>query len=163
SPARKACSSARNKRLMKKRCGGPQARPVAKKKLRGNPAKITPFQWKPGQSGNRRGRPRKEPLTDILREALAEKIPKGQDPRQSSLGQALIRNWVLEAIPSNDTVAITEICDRIAGKSKGRMERGGEDGEPIRIQSIDVTRFTDEELEAYEALIRKATTPRSDD
>ena len=136
---------------------------MAKKKLRGNPAKITPFQWKPGQSGNRRGRPRKEPLTDILREVLAEKIPKGQDPRQSSLGQALIRNWVLDAIRTKDTSMIKEIFDRIDGKTKDRIELGGEDGEPIRIQSIDVTRFTDEELEAYETLIRKATTPRSDD
>ena len=136
---------------------------MAKKKLRGNPAKITPFQWKPGQSGNRRGRPRKEPLTDILREVLAEKIPKGQDPRQSSLGQALIRNWVLDAIRTKDTSTIKEIFDRTDGKTKDRIELGGEDGEPIRIQSIDVTRFTDEELEVYETLIRKATAPRSDD
>jgi Family of unknown function (DUF5681) len=133
-----------------------------KAKPRGNPTKIVPFQWKPGQSGNPKGRPRKEPLTDILRAVLAEKVPHAQDPRQSQLAHVLIRNWVLEAIRTKDTSMITEIFNRIEGKVKDRFELGGEEGEPIRIQRVDVKRLTDEELADYEKLIRKATDPRSD-
>src|SRR5215831_2229597 len=89
---------------------------VGKAKPRGNPAKVTPFRWKRGQSGNPKGRPRKESLTDILRAVLAERIPKAQDPRQSQLAHALIRNFVLEAIRTKDTGMITEIFNRIEGK-----------------------------------------------
>jgi uncharacterized protein DUF5681 len=136
---------------------------VKKAKPRGNPAKVTAFQWKPGQSGNPKGRPRREPLTDILRAVLAERIPKAQDPRQSQLAHALIRNFVLEAIRTKDTAMFAEIFNRAEGKVQDRIAVGGDDGEPIRIQSIDVQHFTDEELRSYEALIRKGTAPRSDD
>ena len=136
---------------------------MRKGKPRGNPAKITPFQWKPGQSGNPKGRPRKEPLTDILRAVLAETIPKAQDPEQSQLAHALIRNWVLEAIRTKDTTMITEIFNRIEGKVKDRICVGGDEGAPIHVERVDPTQFTDEELAAYEKLIRKATASRSDD
>jgi hypothetical protein len=133
-----------------------------KGKPRGNPAKVEPFQWKPGQSGNPKGRPRKEPLTDILRAVLAEKIPNAQDPRQSQLAHALIRNWVFEAIRTKDTGMIAEIFNRIEGKVKDRLALGGdEEGEPIRFERIDVKRLTDEELAEYERLVKKATDPRS--
>jgi len=93
---------------------------------------------------------------------LAEKIPNAQDPRQSQLAHALIRNWVLEAIRTRDTTTISEIFNRVEGKVKDRLALGGEDDEPIRIQRVDVKQFTDEELEAYESIIRKATRRKSD-
>jgi hypothetical protein len=148
-----------------------EVRVMGKKgKPRGNSQKIVPFRWKPGQSGNPKGRPRKEPLTDILRAVLAEKIPNAQDPRQSQLAHALIRNWVLEAIRTKDTAMIAEIFNRIEGKVQDRLALGAEGGEPIRIECVDPKQFTDEELADYEKLIRKATAshskidnPRSDD
>ena len=136
---------------------------MGKGKPRGNPAKITAFRWKRGQSGNPKGRPRKEPLTDILRQVLAEMITNGPDRRQAQLALVLVRNWVLEAIRTKDTATIVEIFNRIDGKVQDRIALGGDDGEPIRIQPLDVHQFTDEELRSYEALIRKGTTPRSDD
>ena len=137
---------------------------MGKGKPRGNPAKITSYKWKRGQSGNPKGRPRKEPLTDILRQVLAEKIPNAAaDRRLSRLDQVLVRNWVLEAIRTKDTATIVEIFNRIDGKVQDRIAVGGDDGQPIRIQTLDVHQFTDEELRSYEALIRKGTTPRSDD
>ena len=136
---------------------------MGKAKPRGNPTKIIPFQWKPGQSGNPKGRPRKEPLTDILRAVLAERIPKAQDPGQSQLAHALIRNWVLEAIRTKDTTMISEIFNRIEGKVKDRIAVGGDEGLPIQVEPVDPKQFTDEELAAYEKLIRKATASRSDD
>jgi hypothetical protein len=141
-----------------------------KGKPRGNSQKIIPFQWKLGQSGNPKGRPRKEPLTDILRAVLAEKIPNAQDPRQSQLAHALIRNWVLEAIRTKNTAIVAEIFNRIEGKVQDRLALGGEGGETIRIERVEVSHFTDEELAQYENLIRKGTAsrvktvdPRSDD
>jgi Family of unknown function (DUF5681) len=136
---------------------------VGKAKPRGNPAKITAFRWKRGQSGNPKGRPRKESLTDILRAVLAERIPKAQDPRQSQLAHALIRNFVLEAIRTKDTAMFAEIFNRIEGKAKDRIAVGGDDAGPIQVERVDPKQFTDEELAAYEKLIRKATASRSDD
>ena len=136
---------------------------MGKAKPRGNPAKITAFRWKRGQSGNPKGRPRKESLTDILHAVLAERIPKAQDPRQSQLAHALIRNFVLEAIRTKDTAMFAEIFNRIEGKVKDRIAVGGDDAGPIQVERVDPTQFTDEELAAYEKLIRKATASRSDD
>ena len=136
---------------------------MGKAKPRGNPAKITDFRWKRGQSGNPKGRPRKESLTDILRDVLAERIPKAQDPRQSQLAYALIRNFVLEAIRTKDTAMFAEIFNRTDGKVKDRIVVGGDDGAPIQVERVDPKQFTDEELAAYEKLIRKAMAPRSDD
>jgi len=136
---------------------------VGKGKPRGNPAKITAFRWKRGQSGNPKGRPRKESLTDILRDVLAERIPKAQDPRQSQLAYALIRNFVLEAIRTKDTAMFAEIFNRTDGKIKDRIVVGGDEGAPIQVERVDPKQFTDEELAAYEKLIRKATASRSDD
>ena len=82
---------------------------------------------------------------------------------QAQLALVLVRNWVLEAIRTKDTATIVEIFNRIDGKVQDRIALGGDDGEPIRIQPLDVHQFTDEELRSYEALIRKGTTPRSDD
>jgi hypothetical protein len=136
---------------------------VAKKrKPRGDPSKIRPFQWQPGQSGNPKGRPRKPRLEDILMEVL-ERVPKELDPQQRPLAYVLIRNWVAEGIKTKDTQIITEIFNRVDGKVKDRIELGGEDGAPIRIQRVDAKKLTDEELTQYEAIIRKATDPRSDD
>jgi hypothetical protein len=140
-----------------------------KGKPRGNPKKIKRFQWKPGTSGNPKGRPRKEPLTDLLRRVLDETLAKAQDPNQPSLGYVLVKNFVLEAIRTKDIDMVIEIFNRIDGKVKERLELGGEDGEPIRVERIDPKQFTDEELELYETLIRKASPtkpeqsdPRSD-
>lgn len=133
-----------------------------KGKPRGNPDKIKRFRWKPGMSGNPRGRPRKEDLTDVLRQVLAETLPKEQDPKQNPLAYVLVRNFVLEAIRTKDLDMVTEIFNRIDGKVKERLELGGEDGEPIRVERIDVKQFTDEELELYEGLIKKGSSKNSE-
>ena len=131
-----------------------------KGKPRGNPDKIKGFQWKAGTSGNPRGRPRKEPLTDLLRQVLDETLPKEKDPDQPTFGYVLVKNFVLETIRTKDIDMVVEIFNRIDGKVKDRLEVGGEDGEPIRVERIDPKQFTDEELELYETLIKKATAAR---
>jgi hypothetical protein len=96
-------------------------------------------------------------MTEIIEQVLAETVPKEQDPQEHTLGYVLVRNFVLETIRTKDTQAFNAIVDRVDGKVKERFELGGEDGEPIRIERIDPKQFTDEELELYEALIRKAS------
>jgi hypothetical protein len=136
---------------------------VAKKnKPRGNPVKIQAFQFKPGQSGNPKGRPRKQPLADLLAEVLSEKIPQDQEGKQRTLGEVLVRNWVLEAIKTRDNDTVAEIFNRMDGKVKDRIALGGDEGEPIRIETIDMKNLSDEELEQYEQLVRKGRTPRPD-
>jgi hypothetical protein len=61
---------------------------------------------------------------------------------------------------TDDIDMVIEIFNRIDGKVKDRLELGGEDGEPIRVERIDAKQFTDEELELYEELIKKASTKK---
>ena len=98
-----------------------------KGKRRGNPDKIRGFQWKPGQSGNAKGRPRKERLADTLEEVLDETLPKEQDPRQSTFRYALIKNWVVKTIQKGDIDGIVEIFNRVDGKVPNRIALGGEE------------------------------------
>jgi hypothetical protein len=135
-----------------------------KRKPRGNPEKIEPFKWQPGQSGNPNGRPKKGRLEDILRHVLGEKVPKELDPHQRSLAEVLIRNWVIEGIKTKDTQIINEIFNRVDGKVKDRIALSGDEGgEPIKIERVDMKNLTDEELQEYERLVQKTRTPRSDE
>jgi hypothetical protein len=67
--------------------------------------------WKPGQSGNPGGRPRK--LTNRLEKQLEERVPN--DPHRRSYAQLLIEATVKRAISKSD-VLVKEIFDRIEGK-----------------------------------------------
>jgi len=91
---------------------------------------LRPFQagyaWKPGQSGNPAGRPKKgECITEILRE-FAERVEDGDElPRKHRLCE---RMWNL-ALHSDSKEANWIACyiiDRIDGKPRERIEQEGE-------------------------------------
>jgi hypothetical protein len=72
-------------------------------KRRGNPENLTP--WKPGQSGNPGGRPKRKPLTDKLLEVL-------EDPKQL---EVLVRVWLKQA-QKGSIMHLREILDRVEGR-----------------------------------------------
>jgi len=53
----------------------------AGKRIRGNPEKTKPYRFQPGQSGNPGGRPKKFPVTDMLREILEQPCPRDRAGR----------------------------------------------------------------------------------
>jgi hypothetical protein len=111
----------------------------SKKSVRGNPEKIREFQFKPGQSGNPGGRPKKTPVTD----AYGQWLNQPSDSHPDLTWAQLIALQQVKKACDGDTNAAKEITDRVEGKAK---------------QSIEVKDVTDEfsgkstaELEFYAA------------
>lgn len=94
---------------------------------------IEPYQFKPGQSGNPSGRPRK-PLTERLIAKLAQ---------EEGLEAAALVAAILKKAKEGDISAWREIADRIEGKPVQQVEHSGPDSGPIT--SNIVVRFVDGE------------------
>jgi len=96
-------------------------------KQKRNTSGLIPF--RPGQSGNPGGRPKKLPITDALRRILSRRIP-AKDPR-SAIGEDLIALALIRKALKGDLRAIAEVADRTEGKATERHEWSGPDGGPI--------------------------------
>lgn len=98
--------------------------------------------WKPGQSGNPNGRPKKNPVTEALKVFLDQPVPVKYIRQMKRKGLTLEPNatWrdvigyaqLIEASKGN-TKAFIAIADRIEGKPKQKIEI---DGQP---SGIDIT------------------------
>jgi hypothetical protein len=73
-------------------------------------ANLKPF--KPGQSGNPAGRPKKALLSDALRRQLAEAV---QGAPEKTIAEHIARALIREAVAGN-VQAIREVGDRTEGK-----------------------------------------------
>jgi hypothetical protein len=94
-----------------------------------NTSGLRPFQ--PGQSGNPGGRPKKQPVTDALRELIEQgAIPKA---RPETLADQLARQLVRQALKGK-LAPLVEIIDRVEGKARQRVEQSGPDGGPIPLE-----------------------------
>ncbi len=78
--------------------------------MRERTANLKP--WKPGQSGNPGGRPKRDAITAALRDQLQSKMP-GRDER--TVAEAIAFVLVKRAL-RGDVRAIREIMDRTEGK-----------------------------------------------
>ena len=77
-------------------------------------------QFKPGSSGNPKGRPRRRAITDLLLERLDEATAGG-----------IVDSW-LASIKAGDVAALRELLNRIEGKVPDRLQVA-EDSRPPRI------------------------------
>jgi Family of unknown function (DUF5681) len=75
-------------------------------------AHLESHKWKPGQSGNPGGRPRKQPIT----EALAKEV--------SELDAADMARVVVATAKAGNLQALQFIADRLEGKAVARNEHG---------------------------------------
>src|SRR5262249_36020948 len=107
--------------------------------------------WKPGQSGNPRGRPKKKPITEELERLLTEQAPNGGGRSWA----ALIAEALLRKASTGDVRAIAELTNRVEGKplqslivGADREEDYSTDGE--RLQRILLGVMTDAQLEEIE-------------
>lgn len=93
---------------------------------------LAPWRWKPGQSGNPGGRPKKKPITDAYNELMALIDPKSGLTGAQLLARAAMERALREANPT----LIKEITDRVEGAVK---------------QSLDVlfSEMSNEDLEQY--------------
>jgi len=82
---------------------------------RGHPPKDT--RWKPGQSGNPKGRPPKNlSITSLVKEKLEQEGPEGKTNAE------LIADAIIELAVSGDLSAIKELLDRTDGKVIDRTD-----------------------------------------
>src|ERR1043165_2020271 len=110
--------------------------------MRGNPDKTKPFRWKPGQSGNPKGRPVKKPITERYEALLEDPVPEHvrlsmRLPAGFTWGDALTLGQIRSAAKGN-TLAAREIAERLEGKVANQVQVSGEEGHPIRI-SLEAT------------------------
>lgn len=90
---------------------------------RGNVKNLTPHQFKPGQSGNPGGRPKRKPLTDIYAELIDQICP--EDKAGRTYAELIARALVKEAIKGRVRAA-SELADRIEGRVVQGIAHSGE-------------------------------------
>ena len=95
--------------------------------------------WKPGQSGNPSGRPKRKPLTDAYAAILTKRIPAAVARKLQLLGrptyaQVIAMSLAQEAIKGK-VQAASELADRV----EGRVSQPGDSPEnPLHLQFEDV-------------------------
>jgi len=72
-----------------------------------------PNRWKPGESGNLKGRPKKRVFSEYAREHLTDEIAKELFDKMMSL------------VREGNTVALRELLDRTEGRPKQTFEHEG--------------------------------------
>jgi hypothetical protein len=112
------------------------SQPQSERPARGDEA----TRWKPGQSGNPGGRPKRTPLVDASREVLAEPVP---DDAEGCTGARVIAEMLLAKAVKGDIAAAKELADRAEGKPRQSLEI---ENTSLR-QAFE--RMSPEELEAY--------------
>jgi hypothetical protein len=114
-------------------------------------------QWKPGQSGNPGGRPKKKPVTDALRVALDTIVPGDKEGR--TYAEVIAFALVHEALAGKNKVsAASEIADRVEGKPGSRMEIDAS----LSVEEVSHPReMTEEEIDARLNEIARRRNPDS--
>lgn len=100
--------------------------------------------YKPGASGNPKGRPKRKTLTENLLMELDKPCP--QDPDGRTWREVIILATLIHA-GKGKPQAMQEVWNRIDGKVKDKHELSGPDGGPIEL--------TQERQEDYEDVLRR--------
>jgi hypothetical protein len=104
-------------------------------KNKGNVNNLAPHQFKPGESGNPGGRPKKLPITDYICEQLEKPIPAAMKDKlppiftavygdNATFGQMLAFKLLAEAA-QGDVRAMNTVLDRVEGKVKPSVGLSG--------------------------------------
>ena len=89
----------------------------------GRPLPPLDTRWKPGQSGNPKGRPKKEEsIADLLNDLVNALCPT--DSERRSYAELLVRSLVHQGLKGN-LGALKEIFNRLAGRVPFLIERVG--------------------------------------
>ena len=102
---------------------------------KGNPKNLKP--WKPGQSGNPGGRPKKRPITDCYDALLDKPLPDElvrllKVKKGTTYGEAIALGQAISAIKGKAESA-REIREALEGKTTQRVEVTGDDGGTIKL------------------------------
>ena len=81
------------------------------------PDKLRPTMWKPGQSGNARGRVKGSGLTDIL----IKMLPQQSEDKGLTWAEYIVKH-TLRHVKKGNSFAIKEIWERIEGKVRQEVD-----------------------------------------
>lgn len=101
----------------------------------GHAASLMPYRFKPGQSGNPSGRPKKKPLTEALERLGAKAVPNDETGR---VNWDLVAEGLLTGAIAGKAENFREAADRIEGKLTDKIQHSGEVSyhiEPTRPQT----------------------------
>lgn len=101
-------------------------------------------QFKPGQSGNPGGRPKRGwNWAKLFEEAVDEELTTKDGKMTAQAKQFIVKKLVRMAV-DGDMVAVKEIINRMDGMPKQSTEIGGLDGGPLTIEIVDTTNANNE-------------------
>ena len=108
-------------------------------KNRSLPPKFAAQMWKPGQSGNPGGRPKKKPLTDAYAAILDKTVPpdmaiKLKLPESATYAEVIAMALAVAAV-NGEVKAAAELADRVEGKVT--LPLSGPDGGPIAVRTLN--------------------------
>jgi hypothetical protein len=109
---------------------------MTEKTSRGRAPPPTASRREKGQSGNPKGRPRKQDrLTDLLKEEIAKICPAD---RQGRTWQSLIVAATLQLAMKGNATALKEVWERLDGKTiqSGKLQLGDGSGKQITINVV---------------------------
>jgi Family of unknown function (DUF5681) len=117
-------------------------------KNRGNLTNLVPNQFKPGESGNPGGRPKKLPITDLIMDQLHKPLPKEIIAKLSptfseiygenaTFGEMLAFKLIIQA-SQGDMRAMNILMERVEGKVTQNLAHSGSTEEPIVFRVIRV-------------------------
>ena len=92
-----------------------------------NEENIIPHQFKPGQSGNPKGRPKGSSITPRLKRIIEE--------NNGEIADALVKSAIKNAL-KGDFRFWNAIMERVEGKVADRVQHSGEGGGAIQINLI---------------------------
>ena len=99
------------------------------------------YRWKPGQSGNPKGRKPKELSLVSLAKQYLEQVPAiqvGGQANTKTWRELLVQAWFVGAYKGNSALFL-QLIERIDGKVVQRLEQSGPNGGPIEFQYTEAT------------------------
>ena len=88
--------------------------------------------WKPGESGNPNGRPKRKTLTELLCAQLDEPCP--HDKQGRTWGEVIVTATLTHGV-KGQSASLQEVWNRSDGKIT-TLELSGPDGGPIQVDAI---------------------------
>lgn len=89
-----------------------------------------PGTWKPGQSGNPKGRPKRRTITEELCKLLDQPDETGKQ------GWQQVAELLLRLAKEGDRAMLKDLVDRTDGKPKQTVELGGIEDQPLGITIV---------------------------
>lgn len=127
----------------------------AKRKL---PPQLEANKWKPGQSGNPKGRPKQQDLETVLREYLQEELDL-EGERITRL-DAMVRVIFSEGVTKRNAKILVAIMDRLYPKP---IIIRGDENAPIVLKPPDLSHVSTKDLKAITAMRKKIAAGASDE